>query len=126
MCYPSKTLQANECAVAWLQYFGIFGVPAFIHTDGGSVYKRTNFEFYSIIWFKTYLVWPILMKRILLLNRRIGYIRSSIVFDMKSIDYWSECIPFAQRVCNAEFVESLGFLRCIYYLVLQSILTEVF
>ena len=42
-------------------------------------------------------------------NRDIlGHIRS-MVFDMKSIDFWSECIPVAQRVCNAEIAESLGF-----------------
>ena len=36
MLYPTRTLDAVECARAMIQHCGIFGVPAVVCTDGGS------------------------------------------------------------------------------------------
>ena len=35
MLYPTRTLDAAECARPMIQHFGIFGVPVVVCTDGG-------------------------------------------------------------------------------------------
>jgi hypothetical protein len=37
----------------------------------------------------------------------VRYLRA-MVFDSNSVDNWSELLPFAQRICNAEVCESIG------------------
>ena len=36
MLYPTRTVDAVECARVMIQHFDIFGVPAVVCTDGGS------------------------------------------------------------------------------------------
>jgi hypothetical protein len=112
MAYPLRTLTAEEFLIALIEHIGIFGTPMTIKTDGGSQLSNE------------------LVKQVLALlktehkisvaysheengiveraNRElIRYLRA-MIFEANRSDRWSEILPFAQRICNAEVVSSLG------------------
>ena len=112
MLYPTRTLEAVECARAMIQHFGIFGVPAVVCTDGGSQLenKLVN-EVLELVSVRHSLSIPYsseengIVERV---NKEVmRYIRA-LVFDERSPTKWPDYVPFAQRICNAEVVSSMG------------------
>ena len=112
MLYPTRTLEAVECARALVQHFGIFGVAAEVCTDGGSQLenKLVN-EILELVNARHSLSIPYsseengIVERI---NKEVmRYIRA-LVFDERSPSKWPDYCPFAQRICNAEVVSSMG------------------
>ena len=112
MLYPTRTLDAVECARAMIQHFGTFGVPAVVCTDGGSQLenKLVN-EVLGLVNARHSLSIPYsseengIVERI---NKEVmRYIRA-LVFDERSPSKWPDYCPFAQRICNAEVVSSMG------------------
>ena len=112
MLYPLKTLTAVECASALIQHTGIFGTPGEIVTDGGP--QLNNDLVTAIIQLigsqhKLTLAHShqenAIVERV---NKEVGRHLRSHLFDANVGSAWRTYLPFVQRVCNTEIVDSTG------------------
>ena len=112
MCYPLRSTSAEEFIRAFLQHCGTFGRPLEILTDNGSQLKNAQVEEFVLLLHTQHLFTVAYSKQensmVERANKEIfRYIRS-MAFEENSRDCWSDYLPFAQRICNAEVVSSLG------------------
>jgi len=112
MLYPLKTLTAQECAQALIQHTGIFGTPGEIVTDGGS--QLNNHLVKAIIKLigsehKLTLAYSHqengIVERV---NKEVGRHLRANLFDKNVGNAWRTYLPFVQRICNTEIVDSIG------------------
>jgi len=112
MCYPLRSTSAEEFVRAFLWHCGIFGRPLEILTDNGSQLKNAQVEeFVSVLGTEHRFTVAYSKQENSMVERAnkeiFRYIRS-MAFEKNARDMWSDYIPFAQRICNAEVVSSLG------------------
>jgi transposase InsO family protein len=112
MAYPMKTQETNEVVRNLIKHIGIFGVPKEFQTDGGSTFTSAIMkEITDILKAKRKITVAYSHEENALVERWnheiIRYLRG-LVYDANSVEDWSDLLPFAQRICNAEVVESLG------------------
>ena len=112
MAYPMKTQETNEVVQNIIKHIGIFGVPLELQTDGGATFTSAIMkEITDMLKAKRRITVAYSHEENALVERWnheiIRYLRG-LVYDANSVEDWSELLPFAQRICNAEVVESLG------------------
>ena len=112
MCYPLRSTSAEEFIRAFLQHCGIFGRPVAILTDNGSQLKNAQVaEFVALLQTEHRFTVAYSKEENSMVERAnkevFRYIRS-MAFERNARDCWSDYLPFAQRICNAEVVSSLG------------------
>jgi hypothetical protein len=112
MAYPMKSQETNEVVQNLIKHIGIFGVPLELQTDGGATFTSAIMkEITDMLKAKRRITVAYSHEENALVERWnheiIRYLRG-LVYDANSVEDWSELLPFAQRICNAEVVESLG------------------
>jgi hypothetical protein len=112
MCYPVKTVNAEDCAWALVQHFGIFGIAKEILSDNGTQFcNQIITELIKIIGAEHITTTPYSKEENGLVERSnkevVRHLRA-ILFDKNVITQWRRYLPFAQRLCNAEVVSSTG------------------
>ena len=112
MLYPLRTLEMVECAKALIQHFGIFGAPAVVSSDGGSQLKNTVVrETLDLIGARHKISIAYSSEENGIVERAnkeaLRHLRA-LVFDERTPEHWPDYLPFAQRICNAEVVSSIG------------------
>jgi cleavage and polyadenylation specificity factor subunit 1 len=112
MAYPMRTAESLEILRNLIQHFGIFGVPREIKTDQGSNLKsRQMEEVLELLETRHTLTVAYSHQengQVERMNREVIRYLRGICYDRNSSDHWSELLPFAQRICNAEVVSSTG------------------
>ena len=112
MAYPMKSQETNEVVQNLIKHIGIFGVPKELQTDGGSTFTSAIMkEITDVLKAKKRITVAYSHEENALVERWnheiIRYLRG-LVYEANSVEDWSDLLPFAQRICNAEVVESLG------------------
>jgi len=112
MAYPLRKLETKEIVRNLITHVGIFGNPVELLTDNassltskmmGEVIERFN------TLHKTTLAYSHQENAITeRWNKEIIRYLRAMVYDSNSVANWSELLPFAQRICNAEVCESIG------------------
>ena len=112
MLYPLKTLEAKECVRALMQYFGIFGNPAILVSDGGSqVSNALVREILALVGTRHQVTLAYshqengMVERV---NKEVMRYLRGFLFDQKIIEAWTTHLPSAQRICNTEVNEVTG------------------
>ena len=112
MAYPMKTLETSEFVRQLIFHIGLFGAPAEFQTDGGSTLTASTVkEIIEMLKAGRKITVAYSHEENGLVerwNREIIRFLRALVYDSNSADDWSEMLPFAQRICNAEIVSSLG------------------
>ena len=112
MCYPVRNVDAEDFAWALVQHIGIFGIPAEIQSDNGTNFcnkiiteltKLLNVEHIKTVTYSKEEN-SIVERR----NKEVMRHLRAIVFSENTTGKWRRFLPFAQRICNAEVVSSLG------------------
>ena len=112
MTYPLRTTESEEILRSLVQHIGIFGAPQEIRTDNGSSLKSKQVE-EVLALLKTKHTLTVAYSHeengmVENMNREVIKYLRGICYDRNSTEYWSELLPFAQRICNAEVVSSIG------------------
>ena len=112
MAYPLRTLESEEFLRALIQHIGIFGVAYELKTDNGSQLKSEKVrEVLDLLQMEHKLTIAYSHQENAINERAnkeiIRYLRG-IVYEANKTDNWSDVLPFAQRICNAEVVSSIG------------------
>jgi hypothetical protein len=112
MAYPIQTTESEDILVALIEHIGIFGAPQRLRTDNGSSLTSKQVEAVLALLGTDHRLTVAYSHEengiIENANRKIiGFLRA-MVFDASVRDNWSMLLPFAQRICNAEVVSSLG------------------
>ena len=112
MCYPVRNLGAEDCAWALLQHFGIFGMAKEIFSDNGTQFcNQIIDELVKIVGAEHITTTPYSSEENSIVERSnkevIRHLRA-MLFDRNNIKEWRRYLPFAQRICNAEVVSSIG------------------
>jgi transposase InsO family protein len=112
MCYPVRTVGAEDCAWALIQHFGIFGVAKEILSDNGTQFcNKIIDELIKIVGTKHITTTAYSKEENAIVERSnkevVRHLRA-ILFDKNVITRWRRYVPFAQRICNAEVVSSTG------------------
>ena len=112
MAYPMRTGESLEVLRNLIQHFGIFGVPGEVRTDNGA--NLTSHQVEEVLaLLKTEHSLTVAYShqengQVENMNREVIRYLRGICYDRNSTDHWSELLPFAQRICNAEVVSSTG------------------
>ena len=124
MAYPLRKLETKEIVRNLITHVGIFGNPVELLTDNassltskmmGEVIERFN------TLHKTTLAYSHQENAITeRWNKEIIRYLRAMVYDSNSVANWSELLPFAQRICNAEVCESIGVAPAQIFLEQQS------
>ena len=112
MLYPTRTTNAQECAWALIQHFGIFGVCAEVQSDGGpQLDNATVRQTLELLGARHHLSIAYSSEENGIVEREnkevLGHIRS-FIYDSKTANEWDIVLPFVQRILNAEIVASTG------------------
>ena len=112
MTYPLRTLESEEIIRALIQHIGIFGAPVEWLTDNGSSLKSKKVrEIVELLNMTHKLTTAYSHEENAIVERSnhevIRYLRA-MVYDDNTTERWSDLLPFAQRICNAEVVSSIG------------------
>jgi len=112
MTYPLRTLESEEIIRAMIQHIGIFGSPVEWLTDNGSSLKGKKMkEVVELLNITHKLTTAYSHQENAIVERSnhevIRYLRA-MVYDVNTADRWSDVLPFAQRICNAEVISSIG------------------
>ena len=112
MCYPLQSLSATDCVRAIIQHIGIFGAPSEFVTDNGSQFNNSLIDEIVSMFRDKY---KIAVKHSTALaysheeqgiveraNREVLEGMKAIVYAENSTYYWSDYIPFVQRILNTE------------------------
>ena len=112
MCYPLQTLNAVDCIRALIQHIGIFGAPSELISDNGSQFDNTLVEEIVSMLRDKYKVTKRqsfslaysheeqgIVERV---NRGVLEGMKAIVYEENSTYYWSDYLPFIQRILNTE------------------------
>ena len=112
MCYPLQTLNAVDCVRALIQHIGIFGTPSEFVTDNGSQFNNTLVDeiismlrdkFKASSGHSLSLAYSHQEQGIVeRANKEVLRHIKAIVYDENSTYYWSDYIPFVQRILNTE------------------------
>jgi hypothetical protein len=112
MAYPMRSLESQEIVRNLIWHFGIFGIPVELLTDQGSSLKSklvTGIVQLLDIRHKISVAYSHQENGIVeRWNHEVVRYLRAMVFDSNSVDNWSELLPLAQRICNAEVCESIG------------------
>ena len=112
MCYPVRSLGAEDCAWALLQHFGIFGIAKEILSDNGTQFcNQIITELIKVVGAEHITTTPYSSEENSIVERSnkevIRHLRA-MLFDRNTIKEWRRYLPFAQRICNAEVISSIG------------------
>jgi hypothetical protein len=112
MCYPVRSVGAEDCAWALIQHFGIFGVAKEILSDNGTQFcNKIIDELIKIVGAEHITTTAYSKEENAIVERSnkevVRHLRA-ILFDKNVITRWRRYVPFAQRICNAEVVSSTG------------------
>ena len=112
MTYPCKTMETIELVRNLIVHFGIFGLPLEFLTDNGSNLKAELMEdICNMLRIDHKCTVAYSHEENTIVERSnlevIRYLRA-LVFDSNSTERWSMLLPFAQRICNAEIISSIG------------------
>jgi transposase InsO family protein len=107
-----RNLGAEDCAWALLQHFGIFGIAKEILSDNGTQFcNQIVSELIKIVGAEHLTTTPYSSEENSIVERSnkevIRHLRA-MLFDRNNIKEWRKYLPFAQRICNAEVVSSIG------------------
>jgi Integrase zinc binding domain len=112
MLYPLKSLQAKECAQWLMFHFGTFGAASQLTSDGGTQVNNALInEILSLVGAKHKVTTAYsheengIVERA---NKEIGRHLRGFLFEQTVGDTWRTYLPFVQRICNTEVVESIG------------------
>ena len=112
MLYPLKSLKAKECAQALMQHFGTFGAASQLTSDGGpQVNNALIHEIISLVGSRHKITLAYsheengIVERA---NKEIGKHLRGFLFEQTVKDTWRTYLPFVQRICNTEVIESIG------------------
>ena len=113
MLYPTKSTGADECAKAFIEHFGLFGVANEVVSDNGPQLKNeTVAQALELLGAKHNLNIAYSSEENGIVEREnkeiIRHIRG-FVYDSKAPNEWDDLIPFVQRILNAEVASSHGF-----------------
>ena len=112
MAYPLRSLETKEFVRNLIWHIGIFGVPAELLTDGGSTLTSGIVkDVVEMLKVRHKISVAYSHEENAIVERWnheiVRYLRA-LVYDANSFSDWSELLPFAQRICNAEVVSSIG------------------
>ena len=112
MAYPLRTLETKELVRNLIWHISIFGVPAELLTDGGSTMTSSLVkDVVEMLKVRHKISVAYSHEENAIVERWnheiVRYLRA-LVYDVNSSSDWSELLPFAQRICNAEVVSSIG------------------
>ena len=109
--YALRSVEAKEAAEALIHFFGIFGVPQQIMSDGGTQFMAEADEVIKIIGAQHSLTIAHSHQQAGIVERSnketLRHLRA-FMFDQKIEKEWRAYLPFTQRILNAEVVEHLG------------------
>ena len=119
MLYPTRSTGAEECARAVIQHIGTFGAPNRVVSDGGSQLDNKCISQMLNLLTSVYGLDVIrhvntpysseesgIVERC---NKEVMRMLRAIVFEQRRGNDWEVVLPFVQRICNAEVVESMGY-----------------
>ena len=114
VCYPVKTLEAEEAADVLLTHTGHYGVPATLCSDGGKQYVNKIIASYlehtgtdHIIGMAYSHMEQGIVERA---NQEVSrWVRDMLYDTSVKQDYWSRYLPYAQRIHNATPISSIGY-----------------
>jgi len=112
MLYPLRTLEAQECALALIQHFGIFGVPKEITSDGGTQFNNNTIQEiiqlvggeYAITLAYSHQDNSIVERA----NKTVVHYIRGFLFDKGLHNPFRIYLPFVQRIMNSEVISSIG------------------
>ena len=112
MAYPLATTESEDILRALIEHIGIFGAPQTLRTDNGSSLTSQQVrDVLALLGTEHKLTVAYSHQENGLVenaNRKVIAFLRAMVFDASVRDNWSMLLPFAQRICNAEVVSSLG------------------
>jgi transposase InsO family protein len=112
MTYPLATTESEDILRALIEHIGIFGAPQTLRTDNGSSLTSQQVrDVLALLGTEHKLTVAYSHQENGLVenaNRKVIAHLRAMVFDASVRDNWSMLLPFAQRICNAEVVSSLG------------------
>lgn len=113
MLFPTESTSAKECMRALIQHIGIFGVPAEVVTDGGSQLLNTTVkETLTLLEVEHHVNVAYSSEEngiVERANKEVMRHLRAICFDQRRGADWAVVLPFAQRICNAEVISSMGY-----------------
>jgi len=119
MLYPTRGTNAEDCAKAMIQHFGIFGAPNEVVSDGGSQICNVKVREMISILTSVYKLGVIHHVNLAYSSEENGIVERAnkevmrylrhIVFEQRRGSDWAVVLPFVQRICNAEVVSSMGY-----------------
>ena len=112
MLYPLKTMETEEFLRAFIQHIGIFGSPMEVLTDqGNQLISDKMREVLTMLKTKHKISVAYSHEENAMVERSnkesIRYLRA-MCYEANTSEKWSDILPFAQRICNAEVVSSIG------------------
>jgi len=112
MAYPLRTATAKEIVRNMIWHFGIFGNSTEFQTDQGSSLVSSLVE---EVLQRLEIVHKITVaysheenSMVERWNHEVVRYLRALVYDSNTVENWSELLPFAQRICNAEVCQSIG------------------
>ena len=112
MCYPTRSTEAEECAWILLQHFGIFGIPKELKSDKGSQFVNSVISDLTRVLklpHQTTIAYSKEQNAIVeRANKEVMRHLRALVFETDVGTNWKRYLPFAQRICNAEVIQSIG------------------
>ena len=119
MLYPTRTTNADEAARAMLQHIGLFGAPNEIISDGGTQMRNATIHDMCEILTSVHGLGTIQHINLAYSSEENGIVERAnkavmrhlraLVFEQRRGADWAIVLPFVQRICNAEVVESTGY-----------------
>ena len=105
-------MESEEFLRALIQHIGIFGAPKEVQTDGGSQLTGDKVrEVLELLETNHKITVAYSHEENGLVERSnretIRHLRG-LCYEANTAERWSDILPFAQRICNAEVVESIG------------------